>query len=318
LNQYQSTIEKILDNISKVILGKRPELELAVITLFSQGHLLIDDVPGTGKTMLAKAIAKSFGCTFQRIQFAPDILPSDITGVSIFNQKTGEFEFRPGPIFGQIILADEINRASPKTQAALLECMEERQVTVEGVTRKMPRPFLVIATENPIERDGTFPLPEAELDRFLMQIRLGYPSYQDEIAMMEKQQFVHPIEQLEQVATAEELIRLQEATKSIYVDDLVKEYVVRLVEATRTHSDVFLGASPRGSLALFRTAQARALIAGRNYVTPDDIKALAVTTLSHRLIVKPSLRADGYKNETIIRGLLEKIPVPGGKPVRAF
>lgn len=313
---HQQKIRDILSNIGKVILGKPQELELALIALLSQGHLLIEDVPGTGKTTLAKAIARSFGCSFQRIQFVPDILPSDITGVSIFNQKTGEFEFRPGPIFGQIILADEINRASPKTQAALLECMEERQVTVEGITRKMPRPFLVIATENTIERDGTFPLPEAELDRFLMQIGLGYPSFQDEIAVMEKQQYVHPIEQLQQVATAEELLQLQEATRAIYVDNLVKEYIVKLVEATRSYPDVFLGASPRGSLALFRTAQARALVAGRDFVTPDDIKALAVSVLSHRLVVKLALRSDNGRNETIIKDILDKVPVPGAKPVR--
>jgi len=314
---HQPKIEDILNNIGKVILGKGQELERALIALLSQGHLLIEDVPGTGKTTLAKAIARSFGCSFQRIQFAPDILPSDITGVSIFNQRTGEFEFRPGPIFGQIILADEINRASPKTQAALLECMEERQVTVEGVTHKMPRPFLVIATQNPIERDGTFPLPEAERDRFLMQIRLGYPSFQDEIAVIETQQYVHPIEQLQQVATAEELVQLQEATRAMYVDSLVKEYIVKLVEATRSYPDVFLGASPRGSLALFRTAQARALVNGRDFVTPDDVKALAVNVLSHRLIVKLAFRNDSDRNETIIRDLLDKVPVPGAKPVRA-
>ena len=313
---HRLTIEKILDNVGKVILGKRRELELALIALLSDGHLLIEDVPGTGKTILAKAIAKSFGCNFQRIQFAPDILPSDITGTSIFNQKTGEFEFRPGPIFGQIILTDEINRASPKTQAALLECMEERQVTVEGTTRKMQSPFFIMATQNPIERDGTFPLPEAELDRFLMHLQLGYPLFHDEIAVMEKQQYVHPIEQLEQVATAEELLQLQEVTKTIYVDDLVKGYIVRVVEATRSSPDVFLGASPRGSLALFRTAQARALIIGRDFVTPDDVKALAVNTLSHRLIIKLAMRADGYKNEAIIRNVLDKVSVPGRKPQR--
>ncbi len=313
---HQHKIKDILDNIGKVILGKGQELELALMALLSQGHLLIEDVPGTGKTTLAKAIARSFGCSFQRIQFAPDILPSDITGVSIFNQKTSDFEFRPGPIFGQIILADEINRASPKTQAALLECMEERQVTVDGITHKMPRPFLVIATENTIERDGTFPLPEAELDRFLMQIRLGYPSFQDEIAVIEKQQYVHPIEQLQQVATAEELVQLQEATKTTYVDNLIKEYIVKLVEATRSYPDVFLGASPRGSLALFRTAQARALVNGRDFVTPDDVKALAVNVLSHRLIVKLAFRSDGSRNEAIIRDVLDKVPVPGAKPMK--
>ncbi len=315
----QDTIERILSNIGKVILGKRQELELALVALLSQGHLLIEDVPGVGKTTLAKTIAKSFGCSFRRIQFAPDLLPSDITGVSLFNQKTSEWEFRPGPIMAQIVLADEINRASPKTQSALLECMEERQATVEGITRKMPRPFFIMATQNPIERDGTFPLPEAELDRFLMQIKLGYPSFQDEVAVMEKQQFAHPFEQLEQVASSEELIDLQEAVKSVYVDNLIKEYIVKLVEATRTHPEVYLGASPRGSLALFRTSQARAMLAGRDYVTPDDIKLLAVSTLAHRLMVKPAFRNDGTNsvNEKIIQSILDSVPVPGGAAARA-
>lgn len=317
---YQSTIERILSNIGKVIIGKRQELELSLLALLSQGHLLIEDVPGVGKTTLAKTIARSFGCTFRRIQFAPDLLPSDITGVSIFNQKTCEFEFRPGPIMAQIVLADEINRASPKTQSALLECMEEKQSTVEGVTRKMPRPFFIMATQNPIERDGTFPLPEAELDRFLMQIKLGYPAFQDEVAVMEKQQFRHPFDELEKVATDEELVQLQEATKAIYVDNLIKEYIVKLVEATRSHPEVYLGASPRGSLALFRTAQARALLMGRDYVLPDDIKELAVGALAHRLMVKPAFRNDGVRsvNETIIRSILDSVPVPGGKPLRTL
>ncbi|MDP2718945.1 MAG: MoxR family ATPase [Dehalococcoidia bacterium] len=313
---YQDTIGRILNNINSVILGKRSELELAFIALLSQGHLLIEDVPGTGKTTLAKAIAKSFGCVFKRIQFAPDILPSDITGTSIYNQKSCEFEFRPGPIFGQIILADEINRASPKTQAALLECMEERQVTIEGISHVLPKPFFIMATENPVERDGTFPLPEAELDRFLVHLKLGYPSFQDEISIMEQQKIQHPIDRLEQVASAEELLQLQEATREIYVDKLVKEYIVRIVEATRNHPDVFLGASPRGSLALFRTAQARALINGRDFVVPDDVKALATETLSHRLMVKLAARTNGYRNESVILGILDKVPVPGGKPVK--
>ncbi|MFC1930517.1 AAA family ATPase [Chloroflexota bacterium] len=313
---HQDTIERILNNINSVILGKRNELELAFIALLSQGHLLIEDVPGTGKTTLAKAIAKSFGCLFKRIQFAPDILPSDITGTSIYNQKSCEFEFRPGPIFGQIILADEINRASPKTQAALLESMEERQVTIEGITHVLPKPFFIMATENPIERDGTFPLPEAELDRFLVNLKLGYPSFQDEISVMEQQKIHHPIDRLEQVASADELIKLQEATREIYVDDLVKDYIVRIVEATRSHPDVFLGASPRGSLALFRTAQTRALINSRDFVLPDDVKALATSTLSHRLMVKLSARTNGYRNESVILEILDKIPVPGGNAIK--
>lgn len=305
--------ERIISNVEKVIVGKRSEVELAIAALLCQGHLLIEDVPGVGKTILARSIARSVGCTFRRIQFTPDLLPSDITGVSIYSQKTGDFEFRPGPVIAQIVLADEINRAAPKTQSALLECMEERQITVDGVTHRMPRPFLVIATQNPIEYEGTFPLPEAQLDRFMMRLSLGYPSQTDEITIMDRQQRVHPIEELDQVVEVGELVRLQEAVKSVYVDPLVKQYAVALVDATRHHEAVYLGASPRGSLALFRTSQALALLNDRDFVLPDDIKALAKVTLAHRLIISPSARSKDVSQLGIVREILEKVPVPGAR-----
>ncbi|HEX2173448.1 MAG TPA: MoxR family ATPase, partial [Dehalococcoidia bacterium] len=282
--------QRIIDNISKVIVGKRPEIELAVIALLGQGHLLIEDVPGVGKTNLAKSLAISIGCEFKRVQFTPDLLPSDITGVSVFNQGTSRFEFRPGPIFAQVVLADEVNRATPKTQSALLECMEERQATIDGTTHQMPEPFLVMATQNPIEYEGTFPLPEAQLDRFLLRMSVGYPTLEGEIQILEQQQFQHPIDGLQQVATAGEIIAAQNAVRHVYVDPRVKAYIVQVVAATRAHADVYLGASPRGSLALLRAGQARALLDGREFVTPDDIKLLAVPTLAHRVILSPSAR----------------------------
>ena len=308
--------ERILTNVQKVIIGKYGEGELALMALICQGHLLIEDVPGVGKTMLAKSIAKSVGCSFKRIQFTPDILPSDITGVSMYNQKTGDFEFRPGPIMAQIVLADEINRASPKTQSALLECMEERQITVDGLSHAMPRPFMVMATQNPIEYEGTFPLPETQLDRFMLRLSLGYPSAADEITIIEKQQFVHPIDSLDQVADTNDLIRLQDAAKQVHVDTLVKEYIVSLVEATRKHPSIYLGASPRGSLSLFRLSQARALLEGRDYALPDDIKNLAEPTLAHRLIVNSSARIQGNTGRTVIAEILESVPVPGARPLK--
>jgi MoxR-like ATPase len=306
----------IADNVQKVIVGKRAAVELTVICLLCQGHLLIEDVPGVGKTMLAKSLAKSLGCTFKRIQFTPDLLPSDVTGVSVFNEKTREFEFRPGPILSQIVLTDEINRATPKTQSALLEAMEERQVTVDGITYPTPTPFLVIATQNPIEYEGTFQLPEAQLDRFLMRVDLGHPAPADEIVILEAQQYAHPILALEQAASAEELLSAQEQIKSVYVDDLVKEYIVELVDASRKHPDVYLGASPRGSLAMFRTSQARAVLEGRDYVTPDDIKFLAQATLAHRMIISPAARIKNVDSRSIVDELLRSVPVPGTR-VRA-
>ncbi|MGE5619746.1 MAG: AAA family ATPase [Sphingomonadaceae bacterium] len=295
------------------MVGKRAEVESALIALICEGHVLIEDVPGVGKTVLAKALARSIGCSFKRLQFTPDLLPSDVTGVSVFNQKTGEFEFRPGPIIAQIVLADEINRATPKTQAALLEAMEERQVSVDGVTHRMPRPFLVMATQNPIEYEGTFPLPEAQLDRFLMRIRLGYPGRQQEVEILDRQQYSHPLEQLGQVVTSEELLAAQDRVRDVFVAPPLRGYIVDIVSATREHSDVYLGGSPRASLALFRTAQARALLAGRDYVLPDDVKALAEPVLAHRLIINPASRIKNVDASLVVREILDSLPVPGGR-----
>lgn len=309
----QTTAEKIIGNVEKVIVGKHEPVQLTVVALLCEGHLLIEDVPGTGKTMLAKSIAKSLGCTFRRLQFTPDMLPSDVTGVSVFNQKTREFEFRPGPVIAQIVLTDEINRATPKTQSALLEAMEERQVTVDGVTYPMPRPFLVLATQNPIEYEGTFPLPEAQLDRFMIRIGLGYPEAQDEMTMLDEQQHSHPINRIEQAVPAGELIEAQERVKDVYIDNLVKEYIIRLVKATRKHPDVYLGASPRASIALYKTGQARAAVLGRDYVLPDDVKALAMVTMAHRLIISPSARIKNVDPRAVIQEILDSTPVPGAR-----
>jgi len=301
----------IFNNIEKVIIGKREVIELAVIALMSKGHLLIEDAPGVGKTMLARSLAKSLDCTFKRIQFTPDMLPSDITGASVYNQKTGDFEFRPGPIMAQIVLADEINRATPKVQSALLECMEEDQITVEGITHRMPSPFHVLATQNPIEYEGTFPLPETQLDRFLMRINIGYPSLADEINIMNRQQYSHPIDELQAVASSADLQMLQAAVRDIYVDDLVKKYIADVVGATRNNASIFLGASPRGSLSLFRTAQARALIHERDHVLPDDVKALAEAVLAHRLIPRLTDSSHDKTGRAIVARLMETVPVPG-------
>lgn len=305
--------QRVSANVERVIIGKHREVELALIALLCQGHVLIEDVPGTGKTMLARAIAKSLGCTFRRIQFTPDMLPTDVTGTSIFNQQTREFEFRPGPIIAQIVLTDEINRATPKTQSALLEAMEERQVTVDGVTYPMPQPFLVLATQNPIEYEGTFPLPEAQLDRFMMRIHLGYPAALQEVQMLEAQQRVHPIEEITQVLTAQELVAAQHAVKEVYVDPLIKEYIVAIVEATRRHPDVYLGASPRGSLALLKTSQAKAAVRGRDFVAPDDIKELADPTLVHRIILSPAARLKNVDARAIVNEIVNSVPVPGAR-----
>lgn len=313
MQDVQAVAQKVVENVERVIIGKHEAVQLTTIALLCQGHLLIEDVPGTGKTMLAKSIAKSLGCDFRRIQFTPDMLPSDVTGVSVFNQKTREFEFRPGPVMAQIVLTDEINRATPKTQSALLEAMEERQITVDGVTYPMEQPFLVLATQNPIEYEGTFPLPEAQLDRFMMRIGLGYPSTEDEITILDRQQHSHPVSGITQVVSSDELIEAQQRVKDVHLNDLVKEYIVRLVKATRKHPDVYLGASPRGSLALFKTGQARAAILGRDYVIPDDIKALAMVTLAHRLIISPSARIKNVDPRAVIQEILDSIPVPGAR-----
>jgi MoxR-like ATPase len=303
--------ERILANVEKVIIGKTSEVRLALVCLMCQGHLLIEDVPGVGKTTLARSLARSTGCSFKRIQFTPDILPSDVTGVSVYNQRSGDFEFRAGPLAAQIVLADEINRATPKTQSALLEAMEEHQITVDGTTRQLPEPFMVMATQNPIEYEGTFPLPEAQLDRFLMRVHLGYPSTTDEVLMMDAQQTRHPVDELEQITDAAEIGAIQAAVKEVYVDPLIKQYIVSLVDMTRQHEAVYLGASPRGSLALYRTSQARALLDGRDFVIPDDVKELAYTTLGHRVIVSPSARVKSITASDIILGCLERVPVPG-------
>ncbi len=302
-----------MDNLERVIVGKRQTIELVVIGLLCQGHILIEDVPGVGKTMLARSLAKSMGCVFNRIQFTPDMLPSDVTGVSIFNQVSRQFEFRPGPVMAQIVLADEINRATPKTQSALLEAMEERQVTVDGVTHMLPTPFLVLATQNPIEYEGTFPLPEAQLDRFLMRVRLGYPDLSDEIRILELQQLQHPITTLETAASLEELLHAQEAIKAVYVAAPIKRYVVDLIRATRDSSDVYLGSSPRGSLGLFRASQARAAMHGRDFVLPDDVKVLSEYVLSHRMIIDPAARLRNISADLIVQEILRSQPVPGGQ-----
>jgi len=312
MTNVQEFSDRLVTNIEKVIVGKRETVELAVITLLCQGHLLIEDVPGVGKTMLARSVARSIGCSFSRIQFTPDMLPSDVTGVSIFNQVSREFEFRPGPILAQIVLSDEINRATPKTQAALLEAMGERQVTVDGLTHFLPKPFMVMATQNPIEYEGTFPLPEAQLDRFLLRVRLGYPNSMDEIKVLERQQFLHPIESLEKTVNEEEVLKAQEEVKKVFVAPAVKAYMVDITRRTREFPDVYLGASPRGSLTLFRTGQARAAISGRDFVLPDDVKVLAEAALCHRVILGPAARLRDLDAAEVIDEILGSVPVPGG------
>ncbi len=307
---------RLLANVEKVIVGKTREVELTLIGLLCNGHLLIEDVPGVGKTTLAKAIARSLGTSFNRLQFTPDMLPSDVTGVSIFNQQTREFEYRAGPIMAQVVLADEINRATPKTQAALLEAMEERQVTVDGVTHMLPEPFMVLATQNPIEYEGTFPLPEAQLDRFIFRLSLGYPGAADEIAVLDRQQFTHPVESLGQVVTVGELKAAQQAIKSVHAAPALKAYIVEIVRRTRDHGDVYLGASPRGSLSLFRGVQARAALDGRDYVLPDDIKALAEAALAHRVIISPAARIRNVEPRAIVADVVKSVAVPGGSQLR--
>jgi MoxR-like ATPase len=306
-------LQAVLDNVEKVVVGKRSELELTIVALAGQGHVLIEDVPGVGKTVMAKSLARSLGCTFKRIQFTPDLLPSDVTGVSIYNQHSEEFEFRPGPVVAQVVLADEINRATPKTQAALLEAMEEQQITVDGTTHDLPRPFIVLATQNPIEYEGTFPLPESQLDRFMLRVRLGYPRRDEEMNILERQQRVHPVESLEPVTSEAELLGVQRAVRDIFVDDLIRRYIVDLANATRSHPDVYVGASPRASLSLMRAAQALALLRGRDFVQPDDVKALAMSVMSHRIIVLPSARVKDISGTTIVDELTTNVPVPGSR-----
>jgi MoxR-like ATPase len=309
MTKIQETGEKVVANVERVIVGKHHEVRLALVALLCRGHLLIEDVPGTGKTVLAKALARSLGCTFRRIQFTPDLLPSDVTGLSIYNQKTQEFEFRPGPIMAQVVLADEINRATPKTQSSLLECMEEHQATIDGTTYPMPDPFLVIATQNPIEYEGTFALPEAQLDRFMLRLRLGYPQPIEEIVILDEQKRTHPLDELAVVCSNDELKEMQTAVREVYVDSSVSEYIVRLVNGTRNHADVYLGASPRGSIAMYRASQAYAGLMGRDYVIPDDVKALAEPCLAHRLIIKTSATIHDVLPAQIIRELLDTLPV---------
>ena len=304
--------ENIINNLEHVIVGKTQAVEMVVIGLLCQGHILIEDVPGVGKTMLARSLARSLDCMFNRIQFTPDMLPSDVTGVSIFNQQKREFEFRAGPIMGQIILADEVNRATPKTQAALLEAMEEHQVTVDGITHPLPKPFMVLATQNPIEYEGTFPLPEAQLDRFLLRVRMGYPTPSEEIRVLNGQQLRHPIEALKPVVKVKELLNAIESIRKIYVSPAIERYIVDLVGRTRQSGDVYLGASPRGSLALFRAGQARAALQGRDFVLPDDIKALAIPVLGHRIIVSPAARLRELSADRIVQEVVYNAPVPGG------
>lgn len=313
-----TAVQRVINNVERVIVGKADAVAFSLIAVICRGHVLIEDVPGVGKTVLTKSIARSIGCTFKRIQFTPDLLPSDVTGVSVYNQKTGNFEFRPGPVMAQIVLADEINRATPKTQSALLEAMEEGQITIDGVSHRLPEPFMVMATQNPIEYEGTFPLPEAQLDRFMMSIQLGYPKATDEINILESQQQQHPLEDLAQIMAADELIHIQSQIRLIHVDQSICEYIVAIASATRNHTNIYLGVSPRGSLALFRASQALAAIRGRGYVIPDDVKLLARPTLAHRIIVTPAARVRSITSDAILDEILQSVPVPnawvgGGK-----
>ena len=305
-----TAVQRVVGNVERVIVGKADSVAFSLIAVICRGHILIEDVPGVGKTVLTKAIARSIGCTFKRIQFTPDLLPSDVSGVSVYNQKTGNFEFRPGPIMAQIVLADEINRATPKTQSALLEAMEEAQVTVDGISHRLPEPFMVMATQNPIEYEGTFPLPEAQLDRFMMNISLGYPKAADEINILDSHQHHHPLEDLAQIMTADELVNIQQQIRSIHVDPSIREYIVAISNATRNHQNIYLGVSPRGSLALFRASQALAAMQSRGYVIPDDIKLLAKPTLAHRIIVTPAARVRAITSTIILDEILQSIPVP--------
>jgi MoxR-like ATPase len=305
MTQAQEFAARVVLNVEQVIVGKRATIELLMVALLCEGHVLLEDVPGVGKTMLARALALSLGGQFKRLQCTPDLLPNDVTGVSVFNQQTSQFEFRPGPVFVNVLLADEINRATPRTQSALLEAMQEQQVTVDGVSRPLPRPFLVLATQNPIEYEGTFPLPEAQLDRFLMRLSLGYPSSTDEKQILLNLRREHPIGRVKSVAEAQELIALQPLVWDVYIDDTLQEYIIRLTNATRQHPDLALGASPRASLALFKTAQAWAALRGRDHVLPDDIKSLVAVTLAHRLIVRPEAELRGQTAQGVLKDIVD-------------
>lgn len=310
MTNVTTTAKKIISNIEEVIIGKRQEIVLTLVAYFCEGHILLEDVPGVAKTMLARALAGSVGCKFRRIQCTPDLLPTDITGASIFNPKTTEFEFRAGPIFTQILLADEINRATPRTQAALLEAMAERRVSVDGTTHTLKPPFLVIATQNPVDHEGTFPLPEAQLDRFLMKLSLGYPGREAEAQMLERQRLKHPVDDIQPVVTAEDIVACQRAVRDVHVDDKVRDYILNLVTATREHEDVALGGSPRASLALYRASQGLAGIRGQDFVTPDDVKRVAMPILGHRLIVRPESRLRKITAIDVVNNILTETTVP--------
>jgi MoxR-like ATPase len=306
----QSTAAQIRANVSRVIIGKENVIDLALVALLCEGHILLEDVPGIGKTTLAKALARSLGCTFRRIQFTPDLLPSDVTGLSVYNQKTQEFEYRPGPLIAQVVLADEINRATPRTQSALLEAMQERQITVDGATKFLPRPFIVLATQNPIELEGTFPLPEAQVDRFFMRLKLGYPSAEEENSILLRFERDEPLENLSAVVNAESILEMQRAVRTVRVEASVREYIIAIVRATRMHQSIELGASPRGSLYLYHASQAYAALHGRDFVLPDDVKYLAPFILTHRLIISAQTRLRGRDAEQIVKEVVDAVPVP--------
>jgi len=310
LERIAEVARRLQENVQRVIVGKDEPIQLALVAVLCEGHVLIEDVPGIGKTTMARALARSLGCSFRRIQFTPDLLPSDVTGLNWFNQKRQEFEFRPGPVMSQVLLADEINRATPRTQSALLEAMQERQVTVDGITRPQPRPFLVLATQNPVELEGTFPLPEAQIDRFLLCVQLGYPSAEEENAILERFRTEDPLEELKPVTTPEEILALIQARREVRVEASVRNYVVEVARATRQHGEIELGASPRATLALYQASQAWAAIQGREYVLPDDVKLMAPHVLTHRLMISPQAQLRGRSPDELVTDIVNSVPVP--------